>query len=261
MAIKQYSTADEVDFKYAKGKTDIYGNTFHTRFELYLLLRGSVCLITDRAHITLCPYQLAVIPPEQYHQFIVEGNVEDYERCVFNLAVDFIDAEILKSALSGKELLTLSEDDRIVKQVLYLKEQIDRINEDELRYLLPAIATDIVFCIKNTERSVKTDACGIGKLSQDIMNHLNAHYTETIELEQLSEIFHFSISTLCHAFKEDFGITIKQYVMQKRLNTARFMLDRGGKSEEVCRRVGFFNYSAFFRAYKKQFGVMPSNTK
>ena len=261
MAVKQYVTADRVDFKYAKGKTDIYGNTLHTRFELYLLLGGSVCLVTDRARIRLCPYQLAVIPPEQYHQFTVEGDVEEYERCVLNLDVDFIDAAVLKNALSGKELLTLSCDDRIVRHILYLKDEIDRRGEEELRYLLPAVATDIVFCIKHTESAVNAAHGGIGKLSQKIMNHLNAHYTETIELERLSEIFHFSISTLCHAFKEDFGITIKQYVMQKRLNAARFLLERGGKSKEVCRQVGFFNYSAFFRAYKKQFGNMPSDHK
>lgn len=261
MAVKQYATANGVDFKYVKGKTDIYGNTFHTRFELYLLLGGSVCLITDRACIRLRPYQLAVIPPEQYHQFIVEGNVEEYERCVLNLDVDFIDAEVLKNALSGKELLTLSCDERIVQYILSLKEEVECRGEEELRYLLPAIATAIVFCIKHTERAVNAAHGGIGKLSREIMNHLNAHYTETIELAHLAELFHFSISTLCHAFKEDFGITIKQYVMQKRLNTAKFLLDRGGKSEEVCRRVGFLNYSAFFKAYKKQFGVMPSNTK
>ena len=261
MAVKKYATAKGVDFKYAKGKTDIYGNTFHTRFELFLLLGGSVRLITDRARITLSPYQLAVIPPEQYHQFITDGNVEDYERCVLNLDIDFIDPEVLKNALSGKELLTLPHDGRIVNHILYLKDHIDQGKEDDLSYILPAIATDIVFCIKNADRSAATASDGIEKLSQDIMNYLNAHYTEAIDLETLSETFHVSVSTLCHLFKKDFGITVKQYIIQKRLNTARFALNRGEKAEEVCHRVGFSNYSAFFRAYKKQFGNAPSKTK
>ena len=261
MSLRKYAIACGVDFKYAKGKTDIYGNTFHTRFELFLLLGGEVCLITDRARISLRPYQLAIIPPEQYHQFIIEGNVEDYERCVLNLDVDFIDRTVLKNALSGKELLTLSCDGRIVNNMLYLKDLINSENKKNLSYLIPAIATDIVFCIKNTEKSAIASLGGIGKLSQDIINHLNSHYTENIDLKTLSDTFHTSISSICHVFKEDFGITIKQYVMQKRLNTARFMLSRGNRSEEVCRQVGFSNYSAFFRAYKKQFGFSPSNTK
>ena len=248
MSFRKYANANGVDFKYAKGRTDIYGNTFHTRFELFLLLGGEVCLITDRARISLRPYQLAIIPPEQYHQFIIEGNEEGYERCVLNLDVDFIDQATLKNALLGKELLTLSCDGRIVNNMLYLKDHINSKNEEDLSYIIPAIATDIVFCIKNTEESAIASLGGISKLSQDIINYLNSHYTENIDLKMLSETFHTSISSICHIFKEDFGITIKQYVMQKRLNTANFMLNRGKKAEEVCQQVGFSNYSACYRA-------------
>jgi len=258
MTIKKYATAKGVDFKYAKGKTDIYGSTFHNRFEIYLLLGGNVSLITDSARIHLQPYQLAVIPPEQFHQFMVEGNVEDYERCVLNLDVDFMDSRILKDALEGKELLNLTSDGRIVQNILYLKEQIDSRKEEELSYILPAIATDLVFCIKTTLCSDGTSAGEIGKLSQEIINYINFHYTEDVDLNTLAKTFHVSVSSLCHLFKQEFGITIKQYVVQKRLNSARFALNRGDKAEEVCRKVGFTNYSAFFRLYKKQFGTSPS---
>lgn len=261
MTDKKYATAKGVDFKYAKGETDIYGNTFHHRFELYLLLEGNVTLITDHARIALRPYQLAVISPEQFHQFTVKGNIDDYERCVLNLDVDFIDPTILKNALSGKDLLTLSPDERIVNNMLYLKEHLDGEKDSDMPYILPAVATDIVFCVKNTENSSKSSSGGIGMLSQEIMNHINSHYTEAIYLEALSKEFHVSISTLCHLFKKDFGITVKQYIIQKRLNAARFALNRGERSEEVCQKVGFTNYSAFFRLYKKQFGVSPSRSK
>lgn len=260
MAIKKYATAKGVDFKYAKGRTDIYGNTFHNHFELYLLLSGKVSLITDQSRTVLCPYQLAIIPPEQFHQFIIEDNVEEYERCVLNLAIDFIAPAILKASFSGKKLLSLSHNGRIVHDMLYLKEQLDHGNDSDLTYLIPALATDIIFCIKHTENCLNSSSSGIGKLSQEIMNYINLHYNGTIDLKKLSKTFHISISTLCHLFKSDFGITVKQYIMQKRLNAARMALLHGDKSEEVCQRVGFTCYSAFFRAYKKQFGSSPSKT-
>lgn len=260
MSIKKFASARGIDFKYAKGKNDIYGNSFHNRFELYLLLGGNVSLIIDRARISLRPYQLAIIPPGQFHQFTVEGNVDDYERCVLNLDIDFIDPAALKDALSGKELLTLSSDGRIVNNMLYLKEHLDRGKDSDLLYILPAVATDIIFCVKNTESSLRSSSSGICILSQDIINYLNSHYTDKIDLSMLSKRFHVSVSTLCHIFKKDFGITVKQYLMQKRLNAANLFLGQGERAEEVCEKVGFTNYSAFFRAYKKQFSTSPSRS-
>ncbi len=260
MAIKKYACAKGVDFKYAKGRTDIFGNTFHNCFELYLFLDGNVDLITDRAHISLRPYQLVIIPPERYHQLSVRDAAENYERCVLNLDTDFLDSDELKNALSGKDILSLSAFDRIVTDFMYLKEQTDISSDADMKYLLPAIACDIVFCIKRAACSDSETQGGIEKLSRDAINYLNSHYTEAIDLAMLSKRFHVSVSTLCHVFKKDFGITVKQYLMQKRLNAAKLYLSRGEKAEAVCEKVGFTNYSAFFRAYKKQFLTPPSRS-
>lgn len=260
MAIKKYACAKGVDFKYAKGSTDIFGNTFHHRFELYLFLDGNVDLITDRAHVRLHPYQLVIIPPERYHQLSTNDTVENYERCVLNFDADFLGTDVLQNALSGKEILSLSADDRIVTNFLYLKEQTDTASDADMEYLLPAIACDTVFCIKRAVSSIAEAQGGIGRLSQDIINYLNSHYTEDIDLDMLSKRFHVSVSSLCHIFKKDFGITVKQYLMQKRLNAAKLYLSLGEKAETVCEKVGFANYSAFFRAYKKQFSASPSHS-
>lgn len=260
MAIKKYASAKGVDFKYAKGSTDIFGNTFHHRFELYLFLGGNVELITDHVRTRLRPYQLVIIPPERYHQLSVIDAAENYERCVLNLDTDFLGTDILQNALSGKDILSLTEFDRIVTDFLYLKEQTDISSEADMHCLLPAIACDIVFCIKRATCTDTETHGGIGMLSRDIVNYLNSHYTENIDLDMLSNKFHVSVSTLCHIFKKDFGITVKQYIMQKRLNAAKHYLDLGEGAEAVCEKVGFTNYSAFFRAYKKHFSASPSQS-
>ena len=261
MSIKQYACAKGVDFKYAKGKTDIYDNTFHLCFELFLLLEGNVILITDVGRVSLRPYQLAIIPPGKYHQFVVQNNLEAYERCVLNISPDLIDAQILKNALADKELLTLPHDSRVLYDFLYLKELLEQDRGSDLLYILPAIAINILFGLKNTESTVCVTSSQPCSLSQKIVTYINHHYTENLDLEQISQRLYISVSTLCHTFKSDFGITVKQYIMQKRMNAARLAIQNGEGAEDVCRKIGFHNYSAFFRAYKKQFGVNPSKNK
>lgn len=92
------------------------------------------------------------------------------------------------------------------------------------------------------------------------MKYIDEHYTEKIDLNSLSQMFHFSVSSLCHVFKSDFGISIKKYILQKRINGCHLALLQGEHSEAVCEAFGFSNYSTFFRAYKKQFGVAPSKS-
>ncbi|MBQ7797484.1 MAG: helix-turn-helix transcriptional regulator, partial [Lachnospiraceae bacterium] len=81
---------------------------------------------------------------------------------------------------------------------------------------------------------------------------------EALDPNTLSEKFHFSVSSICHIFKEDFGISIKKCILQKRINAAHMALQRGERPEAVCAAYGFSNYSTFYRAYKNHVGVPPS---
>ena len=44
------------------------------------------------------------------------------------------------------------------------------------------------------------------------MHYIDEHYTQQLDLSSLSRRFHISVSSLCHIFKEDFGISIKKYI-------------------------------------------------
>jgi hypothetical protein len=65
---------------------------------------------------------------------------------------------------------------------------------------------------------------------------------------------------LHHLFMEQMSTTPKRYIMEKRLQFAKRELLRGIKATEVAAKCGFTDYSAFFRAYKKQFGHSPAQT-
>lgn len=253
-----YRDGKHINFKYAKGKTDIYGKTFHAYYELYLLLNGKVEFINSHTRQFIHPYQLIIIPPGEYHQFIVSEDIENYERCVLNINSDFFEAGILKNALVGKEILTLSQSNRIIKNYLYLIQCISSVSEMDSKYILSAIGTDIVFLIKRHSSSHELSQGTLHPISLELMRYIDEYYKNALDLNTLSEKFHFSVSSICHIFKEDFGISIKKYILQKRINAAYIALQNGERPEAVCTDYGFSNYSTFYRAYKNYYGISPS---
>ena len=65
---------------------------------------------------------------------------------------------------------------------------------------------------------------------------------------------------LKRAFKRRFGMTIREFITQRRLETANRLLREGGCSVgEVARRVGFRHQGYFARLFFRRYGIYPKN--
>ncbi len=90
-----------------------------------------------------------------------------------------------------------------------------------------------------------------------IIDYLNEHLTEDINIDFLSDTFYLSRYYLMHSFKEETGYTIGNYLTTKRLLLAKDLIAGGMPITAACYECGFKNYSTFSRAYKKSFGSNP----
>ena len=73
----------------------------------------------------------------------------------------------------------------------------------------------------------------------------------------LCEKFFVSKYYLCHIFKESTGLTVHEYVKQKRLNLAKEFVSDGKTLTEAAILSGFSDYSSFYRAYTKEHNQKP----
>ena len=94
---------------------------------------------------------------------------------------------------------------------------------------------------------------------RSILEYVNEHLLEDIDIEQLAETFFISRYYLMHMFKEETGYTIGNYISTKRLLCARDFIKNGTPITEACFMCGFNNYSTFSRAYKKLFSHSASH--
>lgn len=99
------------------------------------------------------------------------------------------------------------------------------------------------------------------KLITDVLHYLNDHYMQDIQIEDIADVFNLNKSYLAHQFKSHVGMSLWNYVILKRLYAFNALIRDGSLIEDACWRVGFQNYSNFFRLYKKHMGITPMQYK
>lgn len=97
-------------------------------------------------------------------------------------------------------------------------------------------------------------------LIYDIIQYIDEHIESQLSLEELSEAMHFSTYYLCHAFKKSTDLSLKTYITDKKIELAKQLLAVYSVTE-VAEKIGFNNYSSFFRTFKKLTGISPSDYK
>ncbi|WP_281888388.1 AraC family transcriptional regulator [Paenibacillus sp. YYML68] len=98
---------------------------------------------------------------------------------------------------------------------------------------------------------------------QQLITYIEGHYTEDLHLDQLQQELHMSKYYASRLFKEVTGVTIFDYVYQRRINQARieFVLEPKVSVTDVCFKVGFKHLAHFSRVFKKQVGMTPEQYK
>lgn len=93
---------------------------------------------------------------------------------------------------------------------------------------------------------------------QEILNVLDKHLTEPLNLSALANQFHVSPGCLSAHFKKQVGISPMQYMTQSRLNRSKILLSKTELSVmEIAGQCGFQDVSNFVRRFHRQYHMTP----
>lgn len=93
---------------------------------------------------------------------------------------------------------------------------------------------------------------------EQLLKYINRNLSENLSIDHLAERFFFSKYHMMRKFKKETGYTIHNYIISKRLLHARSLIAQGTPVMKAAMQSGFQDYTAFVRAYKKQFGTVPT---
>lgn len=92
---------------------------------------------------------------------------------------------------------------------------------------------------------------------EQVADYIEKHISEGISVEELARQVHMSKYYFLRKFKEQTGVTVHNFVLNKRLIQASEELLQGNNMTQVWQNAGFADYSSFLRNFKKAFGISP----
>lgn len=93
-----------------------------------------------------------------------------------------------------------------------------------------------------------------------VLRYMEEHFAEKLTLSELAEVSHSSRSVFCKSFKDTYGCTAFEKLIEIRLLNARTRIQSnpGETVGMIARQCGFEDVSYFCKAYKKMFFVTPA---
>ncbi|MDO5022223.1 MAG: AraC family transcriptional regulator [Eubacteriales bacterium] len=241
---------------------------YHIGFnEIYLFLEGDVNYHIHKENYKLSYGDLLLIPAGIMHWPEIHNTTGTYKRMFLWISQKYIEklssenTDLLQCFSSGKTLIHLSGKE--VLKIKYLMEELIQVKkgqfgEDVLRAsLLSQILVHICMFLKDSKPQVKHNS-----RLQTIVDYIDGEISDSaLSIEKIAKQFYLSKSALSRAFTKDMGITPYRYIAKRRLHMARQKLSQGDSPLNVSNSVGYSDYSAFYRAFVKEFGQSPASVK
>lgn len=240
----------------------------HEGNEIYYFISGNGSYVVEGAQYPLYPGMIMIMRAGETHKLQITPDMP-YERISMHFPSGIIEE------VGGKRLLQPFEARELGERNMYSSERVDAAFIRDCFHLIERCAISgtehiNVLCgllpvLCELNRAFCDNSTLSGKASshtaQSIITYINNHITDQLSLDSLSEQFYLSKTQLARIFRKATGSPVWDYIMVKRLLLARQLIRAGESSAEACRKCGFGDYSCFFRAYKKRYGISPSEDK
>lgn len=239
---------------------------YHDFHKIIVFVSGKVTYHIEGKAYQLKPQDILLVSQGAIHKPEIDPSIP-YERYIFWIRDD----------LSSSELNTCFQkaNDRSFNLI-----RLDSVLQEKLKDLLPEIEHSLrdtqfgdsilskalfaqfmvyinrIFLKSSTapdQKSYSSDS-----QVEQLLKYINRNLSENLSIDHLAERFFFSKYHMMRKFKKETGYTIHNYIISKRLLHARSLITQGTPVMKAAMQSGFQDYTAFVRAYKKQFGTVPT---
>ena len=270
---RQYMISKDFEIYYYKDRNLRNVETHsHDYYEFYFFLEGEVTMFYSDSSHRMKNGDMVIIPPGMQHDVQIHEPAVPYRRVVFWITKSFLS----KLSVHSEEFLFLTgkADDSgfawhfnevtfntVQRKIFHVIEEIFSNRFGRRMAVALGINDLLLFLNRTVYESLHPERYGKSekKLDRNLIRYIEEHINEDLRLDTLSELFFVSKYHISHLFKDKMGISLHQYILKKRLAMSKDALINGRKPSEVFREYGFSDYSVFYRAFVKEFGLSPQN--
>lgn len=265
---------DNFKIFHIRDKKDIKFEYHHHDFsKIVILIDGDLTYYIEGKAYILKPWDILFVNKNEIHKPVVNPN-KYYERIVIWLNPDFMakyaqgNNNLLKcfevAIKNNYNLLRLNmKSIDIIKNLIQDIQNCNNSNEFGSEILKESLFVQLMVLMNrlflNSDKNRDIEDIQYDKTIEGVLNYINSNLENDLSIDTIASEFFISKYYLMRKFKNQIGSSIHNYVVQKRLMLARSLISDGLSMSSVCSRCGFNDYSSFVRAFKKVYGVSPSN--
>lgn len=234
----------------------VYNSHCHLGCEFIYVTNGSIKISIESTEYILKKGDAIMIKPQKYH--IVVGNNSLYGRLVVEFSEEFIPSEIAENFFCAIERNPiLSHDTNFLTNKL-----AECIEADNSLYnpLVRSLLIHIIYYYSFENPAENAAESVTDKIINSAVAYIDKHLDSELMLTDISNALFISVSSLSHIFKEKMKISVKQYILQKKMYYAAQLLREGMQANEVAFKCGYDNYSSFYKVFLRIIGTPPSKS-
>ena len=246
----------------------------HDYYEFYFFIEGDVSLMVYGKDNVLKTGDVAIIPPGTQHQAIVHSSEKPYRRFVFWISKEYSQklfglspsyGYIMQHAGVNHDYIIHNDVisfNTIQSKVFNLINEIhsDRFGKDAA---ISLSVNDLILHLNRIlyEKNNPVLRTDDGSLYRSISGYIDDHLDEDLSLDNIARQFYVSKYYISHLFKDSTGLSIHQYIIKKRLAACRNAIIGNSEICDTFSLYGFKDYSSFYKAFRKEFGMSPRACK
>ncbi len=240
----------------------------HIFYEILYICSGNIQYLiqTNRYHIQ--PGDIIIVPPGVSHQpILTENTILPYRRYVIWLSTafmkgllplfpdyDFSQPRLIRTAGTKWSILK----DKFHFGILETEHKNHGWNAIVYGNTLELIT--YLYRASSDKKSIQLKS-EKPELLENILTFIESNLSHHISLEDTAKRFYISKSTISNTFRKEMGVSFYQYVTQRRLVFSKNLILDNLPLEQIAHKVGFTDYSSFYRAFKGEYGISPRQFK
>ncbi len=228
----------------------------NNELELIFFLKGSATYIIEDKKYKLKRGDLVIIRPSKYHYVQIDENTS-YERYNLLFPVSLIGKELLRQIPDDVEVISC-ENDSLIFDIFKRADMYSGFGEKPFFDLIGGLMKELFYNLVYTGDEDVSTPTTLSPTVSRALEYINENIYTIKDIEEVCRALFITEAYFFRIFKDHLKISPKKYITNKRLITAKKLLDRGEKPTTVYQKCGFNTYTAFYKRYVEFFGSSPS---